>query len=91
MHLKNENRFHPKDYYAQMRRLLLHMIYLYYVAYEKKIDFYLYPHCCINKWGVIFRYYSLDKSCQKFMDLVDHSEFKDNVRKLFIDIWNIKK
>lgn len=53
----------PPDFYTQMRRLFLQMIYLYYVAYYKKMDIYVYNRYCINRWGVIFKYYSLDSAC----------------------------
>ncbi len=49
----------PADFYTQMRRLLLQMIYLYYVAYYKKVDIYVYKRYCINRWGLILKYYSL--------------------------------
>jgi len=49
--------------------MLLHMIYLYYISYAKNIDIYVYPRTCINKWGIIFKYYSLNKQHTSFMSI----------------------
>lgn len=46
---------------------MVHMFYLVYFSYHLKKDIYVYDELCTNRWGIIFKYYSLEEKNSKFM------------------------
>lgn len=61
---------------------------MHYVAYVKKVNIWIYPHICIDKWGMLFRYYSVNEQPEKFMKSVEYEDFMKVVGDEFVAAWD---
>ena len=46
--------------------MLPHLIYLHYIAFVTNVDIQMYEELCVDRWGILFRYFAVGKK-QLFM------------------------